>query len=541
MKRQIEHGYYFQYFVSLIQTMFERPLPGFATQVSSGIRRRLEIDWEAVIADLWPTPATQTDEGWLLAAQLVVIDPLRWSDICPVLHTRLVGYKDWLFPLPPSAQAWHLNRDVAPPGTLPALNRLHAIRRQLYRFLVADPVWAAGHLRKSFEALLAPVLAERPKGLAERHTHLDLVALADAEGLTQMQIEASIELVPPPLLPRTTLTDELSGLLRGERYGAVRDKNYLYLRHAGYAQHVEDVGDVTPFHDSKVLLTEDPIDRVAELCTSVRRYFRSRFRCASDVTAVRLFANKPSLSSARYDPLDWTVALRADVSRSLRELAGTERKARRHAAKPESTDSPKRRRRIVTLEVPPNLRDYADRLDLMWDENKLYIDRATLKRDPVEGPGGLAWDEFIALGRDNRRAKDPLKADRYFIARAALARYDAEPLARWLGNAVPTPAAWARIARGVKRPQSKKPFSREHDATLLKLWKPYQRKGVWDEFAEANGFTAVEAKRRAEFVAFATRHRNLTVEELNDLAQVELRLGARTWREQRAIARRACQ
>lgn len=538
MKVSVESSYFFYYFVHLIQKLFDQPLPAYATSFDVGVRRRLSIDWEGAIAELWPSPSTQTGEGSLLAAQMVVLHPLRWEGHCPLLRARLDAYKPWLLPMPPSDSAQHLSRDLVPGELQPTLMRFHALRHQLFRFLGANSAVTAMALRATFEALMAPVIAnDRPRGSSPFASHIDVVKLADTEGLTPAQLDVVTAMSGPPPTFRTTLTEELSAMLRGERFGVVKDKNYLFTRHEGYAEHLEAVGDLTPFHNADVVIETDHQRRIELLAKSIRKTLRAKFHAANDVTASRHFANVKALRSATYNPEYWTASLRSDVSRSLSEHGGSAR--RRREAFP--VERAPRKRREAVLETPPSLRNLADAVHAIWRDGHIYVNATDVKTAAIEGPTGLAWNEYVAFdqfGRVTHRLDD---IDALYVHRGALIRYEAEALSRWLGNLMPTHEEWLRKTRndGVEK-RSALPFNRQQDTDLLQLWKPYQSKVVWESYAKEHGFKPAEVKRRSRFVAYATRHKNLTIAELTDLSQVERRLGPKAWEQWKTIARRAC-
>jgi hypothetical protein len=146
---RVKDSYEFKYFVHLFQSLFDGPMPSCFSVVNVGLRRRLVIDWEGVISELWPEPATQPNEGLLLAAQVMLTDPLRWDGYAPLLHSRLAAYRNWLMPNPPSCRAAHLDRDLLAGDVAHSLARFHAIRHQLFRYLGNHSMHAAVSLARA--------------------------------------------------------------------------------------------------------------------------------------------------------------------------------------------------------------------------------------------------------------------------------------------------------------------------------------------------------------------------------------------------------
>lgn len=519
----------FHYTVTLLQDLYNRPFPSCFSTCDVGTSRRLVVDWEAVIAELWPTSTTLPNEGGLLAIQLMLLDDVRWDSHAPLLRQRFQAYRSWVFPLPPSLRAAHLDPDLLPGENAASLQRFHALRRQLFRLLGGRSIEMALALRASFELLMAPILASaRPKGLSELLTHIDTVKLADAVGLNEEQLAAPHHIMPVCDVFRTTLGEELAALLRGERFGAVKDKNYLFVRHAGYAAHIESVGDTTPFHTSAVLLN------TALLADNIRRTLRAKFRNVSAVTADRLFHKIEALRGLVYDPADWSIVSRVDVNASLRESGNSARRRHERSAVPRTI----RQHRVVRLETPPYLKDTADAVSILWRKNTAFIDTKDLK--DASGTG-LAWDEILAFDTRGKVTHDPALYASVYYSRSALNHLGMSVLARWISAQTPSREVWLRLLKAKpKSARSLATFSRAQDRVLLPLWKPYQRKAVWEEFGQEYGVPAVEVRRRAEFVAFAVRHRALLIEELNDLATVERRLGPKAWKKWKLVARKAC-
>ena len=533
---RVKDSYEFKYFVHLFQSLFDGPMPSCFSVVNVGLRRRLVIDWEGVISELWPEPATQPNEGLLLAAQVMLTDPLRWDGYAPLLHSRLAAYRNWLMPNPPSCRAAHLDRDQLAGDVAHSLARFHAIRHQLFRYLGGHSMHAAMALRVSFERLMEPVIAnDRPRGASKLVSYVDTVKLADTEGLTPMQLDIEYRLEPVGPAPRTSLHEEMAAMLRGERFGAIKDHNYLFVRHAGYAEHVESLGDTTPFHDGAVALAPDHVSRVRLLTHNVRKRLNAEYKQASDLTAVRLFTTSARLKGVSYSPEDWSVILRADASASLRESGLTARRVRTASLKPTGG----RRHRFLALRTPKHLAAWADEVRLLWRESGVYVDTSTIKGLVNASVAGLSVNDFVAFDERGRLTRTPECIKTLYVHRSVLQTQGLAALAGWVGDAVPTKDTFYRLLKAKPDKQRSMPFTREMDAELLALWKPYQARSAWKNFAEKYGCKATDAKRRAEFVAFATRHRNLTLAELNDLATVERRLGPRSWKLWRATARKS--
>lgn len=531
----MRNSYEFNYFVHLFQAQFTQPMPNCFTILDTGVRRRLVIDWEAVISELWPSSATQPNEGLLLAAQVIITDPVRWDGLAPLLRARLADYRNWLLPLPPSCRADHLDRDRVAGDVADSLARFHALRHQLFRYLGGHSASAAMALRASFERLMAPVLADdRPAGTSRLVSHVDVVKLADTEGLTPAQLDVEYRLDPVVSNRRTTLAEEMAALLRGERFGSVKEKNYLFIRHAGYAEHVESVGDVTAFHDGAVALLPDRPSRVQKLAQNVRKKLGEKYRKASDLTAVRLFASSPVLRSQTYRPEDWSVLLRADVSASLRESGVTARRARTASLNPPAG----RNHRTAPLVLPPHLKAWSEEVRLLWRPSGPFVDVSTVK-GARSGIAGLSVNDFIAYDEVGRVTRTTANIAKLYVHVSVLRAEGLPALAGWISDAVPSKEVFYRLLKAKTKATRTIPFSREMDAELLGLWRPYQNKKVWQDFADKHGCKATDARRRAEFVAFATRHRNLALSELNDLATVERRLGPKSWKTWRATARKS--
>lgn len=539
MKPLTRSSYEFHYFVHLFQDLFSQPLPRWCYLTDAALRRRLVIDWEAVIADLWPTPATLPHEGSLFALQLILTDPMRWMAHMPLLYERLDAYKPWLYPLPPLAQADHLDRNVMAGATADSLQRFHSIRQQIFRYLGGNSKQFASALRSSFEGLMEPILIERrQKGTSELETHIDTIRLGDLEGLTLMQLEAQAPLEPIETKFRTLIGQETAAILRGERFGVVKDKNYVYIRHAGMAIHIENIGDITPFHTAEMMIEANYSRRVDLLAASIRRVIRAKYRSVSDVTATRLFERHPQLKHSAYDPACWSVVMRSDVSRSLREHGLNARRRRERTEKLPT----ERKRRVATLKVPDHLSYFADNVNVLWRQEALYINCQDLKLVTEPSVTGLRWNDYLGFDSSGHITRNPEDIVELFFHRNVLVMKGMELLSKWIGAQLPKYETWLNATKSDsgKRKLYIAPFTRSQDAELLELWKPYQLKKVWQDFEEKHKHSAKEAKRRAEFVAFATRKRNLTLDELNDLATVEKRLGPMAWKKWHVVARLAC-
>lgn len=530
--------YEFKYFVHVLQTLFNGAMPKCFTTSDVGIRRRLVIDWEAAISDLWPDPGTQPDEGSLFVLQVMLTDRARWDGHTPMIYQRLTDYRHWVMPLPPSLLAVHLNRDLLSGEVATTLFRFHALRHQIFRFLGGRSLTAARALRSSFERLMLPVIAkDRPKGASELVSYVDTVRLAETEGLSPFQLEAEYHVQPIPMAPRTSLAEELVALLRGERFGAVKDKNYLFVRHEGYAKHLEETGDVTPFHDSSVVQEQNYGARIEKLTHNIRITLRTKFRQASDVTATRLFQTTPALRNATYDPVHWSVMLRHDVSRSLRE-SGLSARRRREGSLKAKTERP---HRFVRILVPIHLQAYAEEVSVVWRRGTTYVNAKDLKMWRHEaGVAGLSVYDFIAFDEKGRATSTPEMIATYYVKRAILAERDMLPFAHWLGGVFPSKESLVSQYKTPTKKRYTSLYTEQMDEELLALWKPYQRNNVWNEFASKYGCKATDAKRRAEFVAFALRRRNLTLKELRDFALTERRVGPKAWKTWASTARKAC-
>lgn len=529
----MKNRYEFNYLIHIIQTLFDRQRPSCFSLNDTGSERRLVIDWESAISELWPTPTTQPHEGLLFVAQIILLDPVRWDAHAPLLRAKLAAYQHWLFPLPPSIRASHLDRDVVPGECATSATQFHALRHQLFRFLGGHSLAAAMALRATFEKLMESVLTKsRPRNAPKTFTYLDVAKIALEPGLSATQLRCDFHLPPVERLARTTLAEELAAMLRGERFGAVKDKNYLFVRHAGYAEHLDAVGDTTVFHNSAVEMQPNYTARIEKLAENVRLRLRSEFRCASDLAAGRLFAAHPQLKNLRYNPLDWTVVLRADISASLRENGIDARNRREGTFKPTKG----RRARHVVLQLPEHLSAHGQALDVIWRDGGIFVDQETVKGLNLEGVAGLSIREFVAFDEAGHvtRARDCMKT--IYVHRAVLERQGLSALAGWLGNAIPTQQVYAKLLKAKPMRTPMATFTRRMDEELLGLWKPYQSKKVWHDFAENYGIRWAEAKRRAEYVAFAVRKRNLLISELGDMVNVERRLGPRGWKKWRATA-----
>lgn len=525
----------FTYFVHLIQNLWNRPLPPCLRVVDNGTSRHLEIDWEAAISELWPTAATMPHEGHLLVLQVILLDPLRWDSHMPLLHERLVPYRSWVFPYPPSLEATHLNRDKLPGDLSKDVQRFHVIRQQIFRYLGQRSAEFSMALRASFESLMEPVLAVRRRGLSELVTHLNTLALSDAQGFHE---------TPPYLVGpvdtgfKTTIGQELAALLRGERFGAVKDKNYLFVRHMGLASHLEALGDLTPFHSAQVLLCQDYSTRVALLAESIRRFLKERFRQASDVTAIRVMRGHPQLKNVLFAQGEWSVVLRSDVSASLREFGETARRRRERTVLPKAP----RKIRVAAFAVPSHLHHFAEVMHVLWRKGDPYIDVDDLKMVPKPvSVAGLTREEYVAYDTKGLVTHDLTNAAKVFYHRQALSHLGMDVFSKWISVEVPTRERWLRqLTPTPGRVMYYGRFTREQDHELLSLWKKYQKKSVWEAFEARTHHPAKEAKRRARFVSFAVRGKNLTVNELHDLNLVEQRIGPRAWKQWHVIAKRAC-